>query len=415
MPSSSQPPATPPAGAAAPSAASAEPTLPLFALMAAVLVVFATANAPVPIYPIWQHAMGFAPGTIGVIFVFYNLGVLLALLCCGRLSDLYGPRLVLLPALLLAVAAALLFAFAPNVAVLCVARFLIGLASGGCVSAGTAAILLAGRRRGIGHISLYATLSVVLGFGLGPLTAGALASFAPAPSRLVFVLLAGLLAALLLVLARNLPPLRRPSQSARIWQMPRLPAENRPILVTAIVIFAGPFALSALFISLAPSMLADLLHNASPIVAGAAAFLVFASGGLGGVFARKLTVWRSAWLSLALALSSLALVLLSEVSVSLPLFALAAAAAGIAQSVGQYTGVQLVNRHTPEEILGSVNATFFLGGYGTAGLAVLSMGFASNAFGLFAGSLVFGAICLVMFIAAIFGVATTRLVPADGA
>ncbi|WP_262402296.1 MFS transporter [Actinomadura sp. CNU-125] len=101
-----------------------------------VTAVFVLSNAATPLYVLWQRELGFSGGTLTVIFACYIAGLIGSLLVSGVLSDRFGRRPVLLPALGLAIAACGVFAAAPSVAALMAARLLTGVAVGAVVSAG---------------------------------------------------------------------------------------------------------------------------------------------------------------------------------------------------------------------------------------------------------------------------------------
>ncbi|MBC3993861.1 MFS transporter, partial [Streptomyces sp. AC563] len=175
-----------------------------------VTAVFALSNAATPLYVLWQDELGFSGTTLTVVFASYIVGLLASLLCCGVLSDRFGRRPVLLPALGLALAACLMFATAHHVAVLIVARLFTGLAVGAAVSAGMAAVTdVAGPdRRRLG--ALLASSAMVFGAGLGPLLSGVLSETLPAPTVTVFVVEAALLGTAALVVWRMPVPVSAP-------------------------------------------------------------------------------------------------------------------------------------------------------------------------------------------------------------
>lgn len=375
-----------------------------YSLVIAVILIVMTANAPVPLYPIWEKQMGFGSDTVGTIFACYNVGVLISLMTCGTLADDYGPRVVLLPAIASAVIADLLFGIASGPALIEVARFFIGLAAGAFFSAGTAAVIRAGHARGNPFPALFASIGTVLGFGLGPLVAGALVQFAPWPLHLVFGVLGILLCLMGGLLSIWLPQGSHVEAIGRRGiQLPSLPREGRGIMVSAMLIFAGPLGASALFISLGPSMIASSLHNNSPLLAGAVSFLVFGAGCLCQVVLRKYSPMLAAKLGLPLTLLALIVVVAAQSCSSVSLFILSALIMGFGQSLSQYAAMQLLNATAPKAKLASISATFFLAGYVFGGGSVLLLGYASNGLGLLGGSLVFSTLCALVVLGGAFG------------
>lgn len=103
------------------------------------------------------------------------------------MSDAIGRWKVLLSAVALAVLGSMAFALAEGTEWLFAARILQGLALGatsGPLTASLAELEPAGNRR---KAALVSTVASVGGLGLGPVLAGLLAQYAPAPHALPFV------------------------------------------------------------------------------------------------------------------------------------------------------------------------------------------------------------------------------------
>lgn len=152
-----------------------------------------------PLYVLWQEHYRFPAFIITVLFAGFPLGMLTALLFLGRISDHFGRRPALFFALGLASASTVLFVLAQQVLVLLAGRLLSGLAAGlltGTAAAGLAEIQPTGNTRQAGRLTTATNLE---GVGLGPLVAGLLAQFAPAPMQLVFVVYLVVLAVTILL------------------------------------------------------------------------------------------------------------------------------------------------------------------------------------------------------------------------
>jgi len=121
------------------------------------------------------------------LFGVYALGLIPALLLCGPASDLYGRRRVARPAVVLSVAATVILMLGhQSLPLLYVGRFLAGACSGAIFAAGTAWVkeLSSGGYGGASSEQAGARRAAValsMGFGLGPVVAGLLAQWAPAP------------------------------------------------------------------------------------------------------------------------------------------------------------------------------------------------------------------------------------------
>ena len=118
------------------------PAATAWAVLAAwpITAVFMLGNIASPLYVVWQAQFGFSKGTLTAIFCWYMVGLAASLLVSGVVSDRLGRKAVLLPALGLAVVAAVVLATADGVLALSIGRVLTGLATGALVSAGTAAV-----------------------------------------------------------------------------------------------------------------------------------------------------------------------------------------------------------------------------------------------------------------------------------
>src|SRR5262249_57041282 len=81
-----------------------------------------------------------APLTLTVVYAVYVVGVTASLLLAGHVSDWYGRKVVLIPALAVAAAAAVVFIAWQSLTGLLVARVLTGLALGATVATATAYI-----------------------------------------------------------------------------------------------------------------------------------------------------------------------------------------------------------------------------------------------------------------------------------
>ncbi|MET7642595.1 MFS transporter [Streptomyces sp. NPDC005426] len=359
-----------------------------------VTAVFVLSNAATPLYVLWQRDIGFSQGTLTVVFAFYIVGLIGSLLVSGVVSDRVGRKPVLLPALVLALAACLIFATATGVAALIVARLFTGVAVGAVVSAGMAAVSdIAGPERKR-VAALLASCAMVFGAGLGPLIAGVMSEMAPAPTVSVFVVEAVLLATALLVVLRM--PGRRPATRVQgAWvRVPGVPSGNGRQLVLGIAVFAPGITATSFVLSLGPSLLSDLLGTTSRIVAGGMAFVMFLAA-TGVQFAvrrlRRRTILTAGAASTAL--SMITLIVAVQTS-AVAVLALSALLAGAGQGMGQLGGLSLLNSTVPPQRLAEANATLNVGGYLPAGILPVSAGYLSDAVGLTSGTTIFGTVLL---------------------
>ncbi|MYW19238.1 MFS transporter [Streptomyces sp. SID2955] len=244
-------------------------------------VAVAFSTVPTPLYPLYERRDGFGAFTVTVVFAVYAVGVVAGLVFAGHLSDRAGRRPVLVAALLSEVAAASLFLAWPALPGLLAARFVTGLGVGTATPTATAYLQdLHARARpgeGPGRFETVSSAANIGGLGVGPLVAGLLAAYAPAPVRTpyaVFAVLLATAAGLVLALPETVARPARPSP----YRVQRVRVHGGPVLFGRAVACAwSGLAVFGLFTSLAPGFVVTALHQDSPAVAGSIVFGVFAA------------------------------------------------------------------------------------------------------------------------------------------
>ncbi|MBE0402466.1 MFS transporter [Halomonas sp. FME16] len=371
----------------------------LWAAAWVVTAVFMLSNSPTPLYVHWQQQLGFSSGVLTVIFGLYIAGLLGTLLIAGQLSDRYGRKLVLIPGLLAALVACLLFASATTIMMLAIGRFLAGIAVGVIVSAGMAAVVDVGGSEHKRLAALLASVAMVLGAGLGPLLAGGLAQSLAQPVLPIFSIEALVLLSALVIVWWL--PLRRPITSgpARL-SLPTVPQANRRQVACGIVTFGPGITATSFVLALGPSLLSHLLEVRSPLLAGGMACAMFLTA-TGVQFAVKQWPIRRTFAASAAAtvLSMVGLVLAIHASL-VPALVASALLAGAGQGLGQLGGLTLIGLHVPDSHRAQANAVLNIGGYIPAGLLPVATGYLMDAVGLASGATLFA---LVLMVTALVG------------
>lgn len=254
------------------------PSAVAFALLASIAVsLLAGSSAPTPLYAIYQAEWGFSPITVTIVFSVYALAVLAALLVFGRLSDHVGRRPVLLVALALQVVVMVVFATAGGVPELLLARVLQGLSTGAALGALGAGLLDLDRARG----TVANAVAPLTGTATGALGAAVLVQYLPAPTHLVYVLLAGVFVmqwAGVALMAETASP--RAGARASLRPQFALPAATRrPLLVAAPALVAA-WSLAGFYGSLGPSLVRLVAGSDWLVLGGLALFTLAGSGAL---------------------------------------------------------------------------------------------------------------------------------------
>ena len=344
------------------------------------LAVSAFSTAPSALYGLYAHRDHLSSLTITIVYAVYAGGIVVALVLAGHVSDWYGRRAVLLPALGVAVLAAVVFLVWRSLPGLLVARVLTGFALGITVATATAFITdldadpggVATNRAGI-----VATVANVGGLGLGALSAGLLARYEPHALTLPFiVLLTGLLAAVVLV---ALAPEGHPAVDPRPRYRPQrlaMPADGRQRFIAATTGAFAAFAVGGLFAGLTGTFLTALVHHSSPALIGLTIFLSYGAGvavqttttswpahrllaaGIPPIILGLLLLVASAWITPP----SLGLFLISSV----------VAGAGIGAMIRGCVTI-VISSADPDHRAGAV-ATLFTAGYAGVSIPVIGVG-----------------------------------------
>jgi MFS family permease len=191
--------------------------------------------------------------------------MLAALLLFGALSDYRGRREMVLVALVLEIAAVLLFWRADSVGWLLSARILQGAATGIATSALGAGLVDLHRERG----ALVNSIAPMVGLGVGALGASLLVQFAPAPTRLVFdVLLAVFVLQFIAALFLPETVQRRPGALRSLLPKIAVPQSARKTMLRVLPVNTALWALGGFYFSLGPSLARLVTGNHAPVVAG---------------------------------------------------------------------------------------------------------------------------------------------------
>ena len=351
-----------------------------WAVAFAFMVAAAFSTAPSSLYGLFAQAEHLSSLTLTLVYAVYAAGTVIGLLLAGHVSDWYGRRAVLVPALAVAVVAAVVFLVWRSLAGLVVARVLTGLALGAAVATATAFITDLDAGPGgapTRRATIVATVANIGGLAVGPLIPGLLARYAAHALTLPFVtFLVALVAAMVAMILA-------PEGHAAVHPRPRYhaqrltaPANERRQFLAATTGAFMAFAVFGLFAGLAGTFLAGPLHHPSPALSGLTIFLTF---GIGVVVQTATISWPAQRL-LAAGIAPVIVglcVLVASAWTSPPSLALfliggiVAGAGGGAIFRGSLTVV--ISTSGPDDRAGAL-ATFFTAGYAGVSLPVVGVG-----------------------------------------
>jgi MFS family permease len=337
------------------------------------------ANVATPLYAVYAERFGFSSLVLTAIFATYAVVLVPALILFGRLSDRFGRRPVILAGLGVASVALVLFAFAESPAWLFGARALQGLAVGMISGAATAALVELEPDRSGRRAALFAGLAQAGGSAAGPLLAGVLAEWLPAPRTLCYLTALGATVVAAVLVLRLRDPADREPEPWRI-EWPRIPREHRAAFARVALTAATVWATLALFLSIVPSYAAGLLGTQNlALLAAVAALALVASGAAQVAVSRVDTRRRLAAPALVLvALGLLGLIAAAPLH-SLALLVLAAVAAGTGHGPAFVEAQHELSDLAPGDRRGEVTAAFIACIYFLVATAVIASGLLDEA------------------------------------
>ncbi|ANY05266.1 MFS transporter [Pseudonocardia sp. HH130630-07] len=371
-----------------------------FAVVAATFVWFlAASSAPSPLYVVYQDRFAFTEFTLTVVFAVYVLALIAALLVAGALSDHLGRRPVLLAAIALELVSVALFLVADGVGWLIAARVVQGVATGVATATLPATLVdLAPRPARAGLVNGTAPLA---GLGLGSLAAGALVEFGPAPTRLVWALLAaGLLVVLLLV---ALVP-ETVDRRAGVWRSLRprvgIPPRARAGFAGLVPILVASWAVAGLYLSLGPSVVVQLFGVGDHLVGGLVVAALCLTGALTAFLLRGRTPGRVLAPAAALLGTGILVTLAGAASGVLAVAAVGTLVAGTGFGAAAFaTFGTLATLAAPHE-RGELFAATYTLAYLSFSVPALVAGTAATMVGLRPTALVYGGLVVVLALVA---------------
>lgn len=283
------------------------------AIIAFVGVPFA-AGAPSPLFVRYQQEWHFTDWTLTVAFAIYALTLLSTLLVAGSLSDHIGRRPVLVGALVLQVAAMVIFVVAPSIGWIVVARAVQGAATGVATSTFTATIIefAPERHRRLG--TLISSITPMGALALGALVSGVAAQFSQNPGAIVFGALSLFFVGAIIVLIASPETVSRRAGAVRSL-VPRLRVTRavQPEFFAALPVITAAWMLSGLFLGLAPSIDSAVFRIDSGLVNGVVVALQPATSAVVGILLGGMGHRRSITTGAVVSVAGAAITVLSVV------------------------------------------------------------------------------------------------------
>ncbi|MGV0601340.1 MFS transporter [Mycolicibacterium pulveris] len=349
---------------------------------------------PTPMYALYAEQMDFGVLTTTVIYAMYAGGVLFALLVFGRWSDAIGRRPILLAGVVAAVLSAAVFLTADSVAVLSIGRVLSGLSAGLFTGTATAAVIEAAPPNWRARAAAVATIANIGGLGAGPVVAGLLVQYAPEPLRLSFAL--HIVLALLAGAAVLIAP-ETSERSGRIGiQRLSVPAEVRTVFVIAAIAGFAGFAVTGLFMAVAPSFVADVAGIDNSAVVGLVASSIFIASAVTQVAVGGMEPQRAVAVGCAILIAGMVILAVALGMSSFLGLIGAGLVSGVGHGIAFSRGLAAIAENTPADRRAEVNSTYFVIGYVAISVPVVGEGLAAQTWGLRTAGVTFAVVVAVL-------------------
>ncbi|MEJ8281700.1 MFS transporter [Pseudonocardia spirodelae] len=382
------------------------PRPPAFATAAlAFVVVCAAAGVPAPLYVVYQRTYGVPTIALTGAFAVYIVPLLVALLCCGRLSDHLGRRRVAVPALLVGAAACLVLATVDSALPLIAGRAVQGASVGlalGALGAWVVDLAAPGRPSLAGAITSGAPPG---GIALGSLASGAALQLAPSGAPVgVFVVAAVVLtgAAAALVLLPETAA-RRPGTLRSLRPEVAVPAAARAVFPAVCLVVAATYVLGGFTQALAPSLAVFVLGR-DDLFSGALAVAVYhLAGPLAGLASGRIPAVRALTGGAALLAAGTLGFVAAIAAGSFAAYLAAAVVAGAGFGVAFAGAMRVLLARSPDGTHAGTLAAVYLYCYLAAAVSSLLAGAAVGAWGLAAVASVLCGVVVVMVVAGAAG------------
>jgi len=362
---------------------------------AGAMLIGASSSAVTPLYRLYQQSMHLTPFWITIVFASYVVSLLAALLTVGGLSDYVGRRPVIFASLLMNAVAMLIFAEADGVGQLIAARMVQGLSVGIGTTAFGAAILDTSRTRG----PLLNSVTAFLGLTAGALGTAALMMVVSDPLHIVYDVLLGLTAAMI-VLLWFMPESCTPQDGAWASLRPQVavPLQSKSVLARLTPVNVAAWSLGGFYLSLMPTVVAIEMHVSSPWVGGIVVAALMLTGAAAVAAsrnwpARRLVLIGTSTLPIGVAVSMAGI---HQQQVALLLIGTIVAGGGFGATFSGLLRALLPTAHAHERA--GLFSAFYVQSYVAFAVPAVAAGLSVPLIGLSTVAYVYGAVIMVLAI-----------------
>lgn len=372
--------------------------LPLAFLSAVVSLVvsFAAAAAPIPLYNTYRTEDGFTNAGISMAVVAYAAGTITALLVLGRLSNHLGRRVTAIISLSLLLLGCLLLLNVLDIDTLLAGRLLVGVGTGLASSSLTSYIVDAAPSRPEWLASVVSSQGPMLGVAIGAIVSGALVEFGPWPRELIYLICICFLLLSVALVAIS-PETTTPTPGAWRSLLPEVsvPARVKHLLPVAAAVFLATWASGGFYQAFMPALVHDELNTRGPLILG----LVFAAYMSPSVLGAPIGGWftsavaqRVGMITFMAGMIGISTAILAG---TLVLFITATMVAGAGQGIAISAATRGLLYGSEDPDRAPIFSTIYLLCYSGAAFPSLISGQLSNTFSLVQITLGYGALAVV--------------------
>ena len=322
-----------------------KPTLAASYLLAVAML---GVTLPTPLYPLYQHALGFSTLVTTVIYAAYAVSVMITLILFGGSSDHCGRLPVLLAGLACSAASAICFAAKIGLPEIFAGRILSGLSAGFFTGTATAYIIDLAPQARRGRATLLAGAANMGGIGAGPLLAGLTSQYLPAPLRTAYAADLALVAIGVVLLARLPETAASPGRPLDLRPRLGIPKPARVMFARAAIAGGAGYAVNGYFLTIIPSTLQTQFTEHNRAVTGAVICLLFAAALAGQIAVPALGNERALAAGCLVQIAGMGLLTASLAESSLALLTAGAIIAGAGQGLSFRGGLALVRALSPQ-------------------------------------------------------------------
>jgi len=333
-----------------------------------------TSGAPSTTYPLYEAQWHVTAAVTTTIFAVYPLTLVIVLLIFGDLADHIGRRAAILLGLAALLVGTILFAVAPNIAVVFIGRAFMGIGVGLALSPASAAVLefsKPGRERSAGSVTTAAT---ALGLALATLIGGALIQYAPFPLHLDFWVLVIAIAAV--GIGVWFLPRHTRDESRGPWR-PRgvtVAPGIRLLYVVATLAVGVAYMFGSVFLALGAQIAEQITATHNVFVVGAILALMSAVIGITAIATRALRPQVSIAIGSVVTLIAFGFLLDSAFSGSLAVFMVTTLVSGAAYALMFAGGLGLISQNAPAHHRAGTISAVYLVAYILQGAAAITLG-----------------------------------------